>query len=83
MDDNYVLSINEDNQQITLVNRNEIAKTFISLKTGEIEELKKLINGYIRNRNIPKGVVGDDEIASAAYGSEEFRHSTQERFYTF
>ena len=53
--------------KFTRHNKNEIAKTLISMRKDEIQILNRLVSSYKINKSNPKQVAGDDTI-SAYYG---------------
>lgn len=50
--------------QFIKVNKNEIAKSFLTLRKDEMQSLNQLVNAYKINRGIPAQVAGDDTIAA-------------------
>lgn len=87
LSENLVLQVESDGQKISLVNRNSIAQSYMQMKKTEIEELKKLINGYLRNRSNPRSVAGDDTMGySNEYGlngPDSALDATLSRFYSW
>lgn len=61
------LTLKEGDSSITRINRNEIARTFKSLSTESREELKQMVDSYLKFRTLPQQVVGDDEISDGYY----------------
>jgi len=57
-----VISMQSDQGQITFVNRNEIAKTFIQLRKDAVAMLNQLVNLYKFHNYSPVQVVGKDII---------------------
>ncbi|MEK6880998.1 MAG: hypothetical protein AABY22_15375 [Nanoarchaeota archaeon] len=61
-----VIEVDSDGAKVRLVNKNEIAKTYIALRKDETEELNKLITGYKNLNGIPLAIHGDDYISADA-----------------
>lgn len=57
-----VVSISDEGSSVTKVNKNELSKTFSSIKKQEMLELKELLNKYELNEVSPLQVAGDDTI---------------------
>jgi hypothetical protein len=57
-----VVSISDEGSSVTKVNKNELSKTFSSIKKQEMLELKELLNKYELNEVAPLQVAGDDTI---------------------
>jgi hypothetical protein len=57
-----VVSISDEGSSVTKVNKNELSKTFSSIKKQEMAELKELLNKYELNEVAPLQVAGDDTI---------------------
>lgn len=55
-----ILEVQNDGAVTRLVNRNEVAKTYITLKKDAMQELKDLLNAYHINSTTPSAVIGDD-----------------------
>lgn len=57
-----VISISDEGSSVTKVNKNEMAKTYASLRKQINEELMELTKNYNLNEAKPLQVVGDDTI---------------------
>jgi len=57
-----VVSISDEGSSVTKVNKNELSKTFSSIKKQEMLELKTLLDKYELNEVAPLQVAGDDTI---------------------
>ena len=57
---NDVIEYDESGMLIRKLNRNELAKTWLSLKNQAGEDLKDLINGYRIARATPKSIEGQE-----------------------
>lgn len=67
-----VVEIQTDDTRVRKINKNELTKTYISLKRMEQEELNKLINGYKIKKSAPLQIAGDDTVKG------QFPHRTYE-----
>jgi hypothetical protein len=67
-----VVEIQSDDTRVRRINKNELTKTYISLKRTEQDELSKLINGYKLKKSKPLQIAGDDTIKG------QFPHRTYE-----
>tara|TARA_R110002110_G_scaffold376062_1_gene585852 strand:- start:2162 stop:2680 length:519 start_codon:yes stop_codon:yes gene_type:complete len=57
-----VVEIQSDDTRVRRINKNELTKTYISLKRTEQAELSKLINGYKLKKASPRQIAGDDTV---------------------
>jgi len=57
-----VVEIQTDDTRVRKINKNELSKTYISLKKLEQEELTNLINGYKQKKSSPVQIAGDDTV---------------------
>lgn len=65
---NTALEISSDGSVVRMVNKNEIAKSFLSLKRESSDYLNKLVNLYKSGKgNTPKDVIGDDAASPYPY----------------
>ena len=55
-----VIEVASDGSRVRKINKNELSKTYISLKKEEYSELKDLINAYKLRKASPVQVAGDD-----------------------
>ena len=62
-----ILEVGSDRRTVKMVNKNEVAKTYLALKKANQDELKELINGYALNRSTPLAVAGTDTTAACGY----------------
>jgi hypothetical protein len=62
-----VLEVEDDGSRIKKVNRNEVSKTFASLKGQEEAALKNLVSSYRQRLSTPVQITGDD-IEQGRYG---------------
>ena len=67
-----VVEIQTDDTRVRKINKNELTKTYISLKRIEQEELAKLVNGYKIKKSSPLQIAGDDTVKG------QFPHRTYE-----
>mgnify|MGYP003649119438 FL=1 len=66
-----VVEVASDGSRVRKINKNELSKTYISLKKEEYSELTDLINAYKLRKSSPVQVAGDDtEVGrySISYG---------------
>lgn len=68
--DNSVLEISEGGATVRLLNKNETAKTYKTLKKDEEIELHKLVAGYKINAASPEDVTGKDTV-EGSYADDE------------
>jgi len=68
-----VVEIQSDDTRVRRINKNELTKTYISLKRTEQQELTKLTNGYKLKKSQPLQIAGDDTIKG------QFPHRTYEK----
>lgn len=61
-----IIEYSEKGHTIRKINRNEQAKTWLSLKTQAREHLKDLVSGYKITRSVPKSVEGEELLLLAA-----------------
>lgn len=57
-----VVSISDEGSSVTKVNKNELSKTFSSIKKQEMAELSDMLKAYSINEITPLQVAGDDTI---------------------
>ena len=57
-----VVEIQSDDTRVRRINKNELSKTYISLKRLEQDELTKLVNGYKIKKSSPLQIAGDDTV---------------------
>ncbi len=60
-----ILEVSSDGATVRKINKNEVSKTYISIKRQEMEDLQKLVNGYKSSAAAPIQIAGDDTIAGA------------------
>jgi len=58
-----VVEVASDGSRVRKINKNELSKTYISLKKEEYMELTDLINAYKLRKASPVQVAGDDTVA--------------------
>jgi hypothetical protein len=58
-----ILEVSSDGATVRKINKNEVSKTYASIKKQESEDLQKLVNGYKSSAATPLQVAGDDTIA--------------------
>lgn len=69
-----VVEVSENGATIRLLNKNEVAKTYISLKKTEQEDLFKMLHLYRMNNASPESVVGADTVEEAYEGGQVDRN---------
>ena len=57
-----VVEVASDGSRVRKINKNELSKTYISLKREEYSELTDLINAYKLRKSSPVQVAGDDTV---------------------
>ena len=57
-----VVEVASDGSRVRKINKNELSKTYISLKKEEYSELMDLINAYKLRKSSPVQVAGDDTV---------------------
>jgi hypothetical protein len=57
-----VVEVASDGSRVRKINKNELSKTYISLKKEEYAELTDLINAYKLRKSSPVQVAGDDTV---------------------
>ena len=57
-----VVEVASDGSRVRKINKNELSKTYISLKKEEYAELTDLINAYKLRKSSPIQVAGDDTV---------------------
>ena len=60
-----VVEVVSDGSKVRKINKNELSKTYASLKRQEYEELTDMINAYKLRLSAPVQVAGDDTIVGA------------------
>ena len=58
-----VVEVASDGSRVRKINKNELSKTYISLKKEEYAELTDLVNAYKLRKASPVQVAGDDTVA--------------------
>ena len=69
-----VIEIQTDDTRVRKINKNELGKTYSSLKQQEVEELQKLISAYKSRKSTPRQVAGNDTI-EGSYTDGEYRRN--------
>jgi hypothetical protein len=67
-----ILEVSSDTGTVRMTNKNEISKSFVTLKKLEEDALKKLISGYRSKGYAPQQVAGDDTIAATQNPDRNF-----------
>ena len=57
-----VVEIQSDDTRVRRINKNELSKTYVSLKRLEQEEFHKLVSAYKTKKSEPRQVAGDDTV---------------------
>ena len=57
-----VVEVASDGSRVRKINKNELSKTYISLKKEEYRELTDLVNAYKLRKASPVQVAGDDTV---------------------
>ena len=57
-----VVEVASDGSRVRKINKNELSKTYLSLKREEYSELTDLINAYKLRKSSPVQVAGDDTV---------------------
>ena len=57
-----IIEVASDGSRVRKINKNELSKTYISLKKEEYSELIDLINAYKLRKSTPVQVAGDDTV---------------------
>lgn len=57
-----IIEVASDGSRVRKINKNELSKTYISLKKEEYSELIDLINAYKLRKSSPVQVAGDDTV---------------------
>ena len=57
-----IVEVASDGSRVRKINKNELSKTYVSLKKEEYSELKDLINAYKLRKASPVQVAGDDTV---------------------
>lgn len=57
-----IIEVNDQGSSVRKVNRNEVSKTFVTLKNLEEESLQRLVTAYRMRGASPTQIVGDDTI---------------------
>ena len=57
-----IIEVSSDGDRVRMINKNELSKTYISMKKSEHEELMGLVSSYKINQSNPVQVAGDDTI---------------------
>ena len=60
-----VVEVVSDGSKVRKINKNELSKTYASLKRQEYEELTDMINAYKLRLSAPVQVAGDDTTVGA------------------
>ena len=64
-----VLEVTSDGATVRKINKNEVSKTYLSLRRDHVEELNSLVNYFKQNKFEPIQIAGDDTISEAFVGS--------------
>ena len=75
-----VVEVASDGSRVRKINKNELSKTYLSLKREEYAELKDLINSYKLRKASPVQVAGDDTQVgqySINYGGYPYNRTAQ------
>lgn len=59
-----VQEVNEFGASVKMINKNEVAKTYQSLRKDTKIELDDLVNAYLKNRATPQAIHGDDTYSA-------------------
>jgi len=62
-----VIEVSSDGATVRKINKNELSKTYLSLKNSALQELKTLIQSYNSGTVLPLGIVGDDTVSYSPY----------------
>lgn len=57
-----ILEVTSDGSTVRKINKNELSKTYLSVRSKEAEDLNKLIFAYKQNSSSPRQVAGDDTL---------------------
>lgn len=60
-----VLEVTADGATVRKINKNEVSKTYLSLRRDHVEELSALVTYFKQNKFTPIQVAGDDVIPGA------------------
>jgi hypothetical protein len=66
-----ILEVSSDGATVKKINKNELSKTYVSIRRLESEELTKLVFSYKQNASSPLQVAGDDTLRGPSYSSDE------------
>ncbi len=70
-----ILEVTSDGATVRKINKNEVSKTYVSIKRQESEDLQKLVNGYKSSSAAPLQVAGDDTVAGSGLTDEDFNRT--------
>ena len=73
-----VVEVVSDGSKVRKINKNELSKTYASLKRQEYDELSDMINAYKLRLSAPVQVAGDDTTVGAhdPFRTQHFNRST-------
>ena len=73
-----VVEVVSDGSKVRKINKNELSKTYASLKRQEYDELIDMINAYKLRLSAPIQVAGDDTTVGAhdPFRTQHFNRST-------
>ena len=73
-----VVEVVSDGSKVRTINKNELSKTYASLKRQEYDELNDMINAYKLRLSAPVQVAGDDTTVGAynSFRTQHFNRST-------
>ena len=57
-----IVEVASDGSRVRKINKNELSKTYLSLKREEYQELTDLVNAYKLRKSTPVQVAGDDTV---------------------
>lgn len=67
-----VVEISSDGSRVRKINRNEVVKSYLQLKSQEEGELGNLVFMYKKNKSFPRQNVGDDVVSNNHWELEEY-----------
>ena len=68
-----VVEIQTDDTRVRKINKNELSKTYSSLKRQETDELNTLITAYKSRKSSPRQIVGDDTVEGSYANKKNYR----------
>ena len=72
-----VVEIQTDDTRVRKINKNELSKTYSSLKRQESDELRTLIFAYKSRQSTPRQVAGNDTVAGSYPDKKHYRDKPQ------